>query len=134
VLASVGVDEKSRKSERVLSNFLTAAIVDARSVVAKLDIIGTPEVREGRAFAAEVVGTFGQIEKSDVMWLTELRTLHRIWPIAYRVRAERLRTSLGALVLVGHQFERLPHTPERQSAMARSPVCQDVFGSVRVGG
>jgi hypothetical protein len=132
VLARVGVHEKSRKSEQALSNFLTAAIVDAHSVVTKLKASGTPEVRDGRVLAAEVAVTFGQIEKSDAMWLTELRTLHRVWPIASRVRAERLRTSLRALVLV--QFERLPRTPERQNAMARSPVCQHVFGSVRVGG
>jgi hypothetical protein len=50
-----------------------------------------------------------------------------------RVKRERLRTSVQALMLVGHQFERKSHNREREDAMARSPVCRDVFRSVRTG-
>ena len=81
-----------------------------------------------------MVATFDQIEKSDAIWRSNLRAGDWAWPTASRMKIERLRTSIEALLLVGHQIERLLLTQERQNAMARSPVCRDVFGSVRVGG
>lgn len=80
-----------------------------------------------------MVATFDQIEKSDAMWRSELRAGDRVSQTAPLVKRDRFRTSIEALVLVGRQIERLPLTRERQDAMARSPVCQNVFGSVRVG-
>jgi hypothetical protein len=133
-LAAVGIDEKSQRSELALGEFLTTAVVDSHSAITRLETIGIPEIGDGGARAAEVVAKFSTIEQIDAMWLTELRTHHKVWPPSPKVGAERSRTSLGALVLVGHEFERLPRTPERQNAMARSPVCRDVFGSVRVSG
>jgi hypothetical protein len=133
VVAKVGVGARSRQSEAALNTFLTAGIADSHGLVAKLQAIGAPDVSGGTGLASAMIATFHQIETSDATWQLELRTRHQAWLTVSRVTDERLRTSLGALVLVGDQFEHLPHTSERENAMARSPVCRNVFGSLRVG-
>jgi hypothetical protein len=125
---------KSGRSEQAMANVLTALIADSRHVVATLDRVGAPDIGGGHALATETVATFDEIEQSDAEWRSELRAGIWVWPTASRVKRERLRTSFQALMLVGRQIERLPLTRERHNAMAHSPVCRDVFGSVRVGG
>jgi hypothetical protein len=132
MLGTYRPDARSRRSEQAIANILTAVIADSRHVVATLDAVGAPDISNGQALAAGMVATFDQIEQSDAAWRSELRTGVWAWPTASRVKREHLRTSIEALLLVGRQFERLPYTRERQDAMARSPVCRDVFGSVRV--
>src|SRR4029077_20139541 len=124
----------SRRSEQAMANVLTAVIADSRHVVTTLDAVGAPDVSNGRALAAGTVATFDQIGQSDAEWRSELRTRDWAWATMSRVKRERLRISIQELLLVGRQFERLPLTQERQNAMASSPVCREVFGSVRVGG
>jgi hypothetical protein len=134
IIGRYGLDVKSHKSEQAMTNILTAVIVDARHVVTTLEAVGAPDIGNGRALAAAMVATFDQIERSDAIWRSKLRARDWAWPTASRMKRERLRTSIEALLLVGRQIERLPLTRERQNAMAGSPVCRDVFGSVRVGG
>jgi hypothetical protein len=133
IVSRHGLDVKSRKSEQAITNGLTAVIVDVRHVVTTLEAAGAPDISDGRALAAAMVATFDQIEKSDAIWRAKLRAGDWAWPTASRMKREHLRTSIEALLLVGRQIERLPHTRERQNAMAGSPVCREVFGSVRVG-
>ena len=132
VLGGYRPDAKSRKNEQTIANLLEVVIADSRHVVKRMDAVGTPDIRDGRPLAAEVVATFDQIEQSDAAWRSELRTRVWAWPTASRVKRERLRMSLEALLVVARQIERLPRTQERQNAMAGSPVCRDVFGAVRV--
>jgi hypothetical protein len=133
IISRHGFDVKSRKSEQAMTNILTAMIVDARHVVTTLEAVGAPDIGHGRTLAAAMVATFDQIEKSDAIWRSKLRDGDWAWPTASRMKREHLRTSVEALLLVGRQIERLPVTRERQNAMARSPVCRDVFGSARFG-
>jgi len=121
-----------RTSQQATINILTAVIADSRHVVATLDAVGAPDVGNGRALAAGMIETFDQIEQSDAAWRSELSAGVWAWPTTSRVKRERLRTSVEALLLVARQIERLPRTQERQDAMAGSQVCRDVFGAVRV--
>src|SRR4029077_17031047 len=134
MLGTYGPGAGSRRSEQAMANILTAVIADSRHVVTTLDAVGAPDVSNGRALAAGTVATFDQIGQSDAEWRSELRTRDWAWATMSRVKRERLRISIQELLLVGRQFERLPLTQERQNAMASSPVCREVFGSVRVGG
>jgi hypothetical protein len=134
VLGKHRLDVKSGRSDQAMTNILTAVIVDSRHVVTTLEAVGAPDIGNGRALAAAMVTTFDQIEKSDAMWRSELRAGDRVSQTAPLVKRDRFRTSIEALVLVGHQIERLPLTPERQDEMARSPVCRDVSCWLRRGG
>lgn len=134
IIGRYGLNVKSLKSEQAMTNTLTAMIVDAGHVETTLETVGTPDIDHGRTLAATMVTTFDQIAKSDAIWRSKLRAGDWAWPTASRVKMEHLRTSIEALLLVGRQFERLPPTRERQNAMARSPVCRHVFGSIRVDG
>jgi hypothetical protein len=113
---------------------LAAVTGDARQVITTLRTAGVPEIGDGRQLAAAMAATFDEIEKSDAAWRSELRAGIWAWPAssASRAKRDRVRTSLEALLLVGRQIARLPHNQERQNAMAHSPVCRDVFGTVRV--
>jgi hypothetical protein len=133
VISRHGFNGKSRRSQQATINVLTSIITDSRHVVATLDAVGSPDVGNGRALAAGMISTFDQIEQSDAAWRSELRAGVWAWPTTSRVKRERLRMSFEALLLVGHQIERLPRMLERQDAMAGSPVCRDVFGAGRVG-
>lgn len=133
IISRHGLDVKSRNSELTMTNILTAVIVDAHHVVTTLEAVGAPDVDHGRTLAASIVATFEQVEKGDALWRSELDAGDWTWPTASRANRESLRASIQALVLVGRQVERLPFTQERQDAMARSPVCRHLFGSVRVG-
>jgi hypothetical protein len=133
IISRHGLDVKSHKSEQAMTSILTAAIVDSRHVATTLEAVGAPDIGHGRTLAAAMVATFDQIEKSDAIWRSRLHAGDWAWPTASSMTRQRLLTSVEAPLLVGHQIERLPLTRERQDAMARSPVCREVFGSVRVG-
>jgi len=119
-----------------MATILTEVIVDSRRVVTTMEAVGAPDVANGQELAAGMVATFDQTRESDAAWRSELRAGTWTWPArsASPAKLERLRTSIGALVRVGHQFERLPVTQESRNAMANSPVCRQVFGSGPVGG
>lgn len=117
-----------------MMKILTAVIGDTRHVLVKLEAVHAPDIHNGGAFAAATHEAFDKIEESDVAWRSELHTGVWTWPTASRVKRERVRTSIEALIQVGRQFEALPHNLETQNAMARSPVCRQVFGSVRASG
>ena len=132
VLGTYRPGTKSRRSEQVIVNILTAVIADSRHAIATLEAIGAPDISNGRELATRMDTTFDQIAQSDEAWRSELRAGTSGRPITSRAKRERLRTSLEAVLLIGHQFEGLPRTPERQDAMARSPTCRYVFGPIRV--
>jgi hypothetical protein len=124
-----GLRPASRNDEQALGELLTYSIGDATRAVTTLRVIGAPDITDGPAFATAMVTTLERIKKSDVMWRSELRATDRARPSPSRMNQERLRPSLQALILVGRQIERLPITRERENAMARSAVCNDLFGS-----
>lgn len=122
---------KSHRPVRVIVNTLAAIISDSRHVVTTLEAVGSPDIGDGKVLAAGMVTIFDQIAQSDEALRSELHAGIWAWPAASRAKREHLRTSLEALLLVGRQFERLPHTPERQAVMVRSPVCRYLFGPTR---
>lgn len=128
-----GLSVKSRADAQELSSILRAVILDSRHVVRVLEATGAPAIPDGRRLAAGITATFGQISASDEAWRSRLANGEWSWPRAAVGKREHLGTSLGGLVLVGHQIERLPFTRERREAMVRSAVCRYVFGPVRVG-
>jgi len=115
-----------------MTKILTAVIGDTRHVVVRLEAVDAPDIHNGRALAAATHEAFDEIEESDAAWRSELHTGVWTWPTASRVKRKRVRTSIEALIQVGRQFEAMPHNLETQNAMARSPVCRQVFGPVRV--
>lgn len=131
IIGRYGVNVKSRTGEDALSSTLIAMSVAARHVVATLETVGAPDIDHGPTFAVAMVVTFDKIEKADELWVSKLRARDWAWP-ASRMGSQDLRESLGALLLFGRQFERLPSTRERQRAMAGSPVCRGLFGAIRV--
>lgn len=133
VLSKYTLRLKSRESKREVANVLTPVIADSRRVATTMQAVGTPDIHNGRALAAAMLQAFNEIVESDVAWRSELRAGVWTWPTASRTKRERVRTSMGALIQVGRQFDTLPHGPETQNAMARSPVCRYAFGPVRVG-
>jgi hypothetical protein len=132
VLSKYTLRLKSRESERQVANVLTPVIADSRNVVTTMQAVGTPDIHNGSTLAAATLQVFNAIAKSDTAWRSELRAGVWIWPTASRTKRERVRTSLEALIQVGRQFEALPDGLETQNAMARSPVCRYVFGTVRM--
>ena len=128
-----GIDVKSRDDRRLMMNILTVVIVDARRAIKALKLIGAPDIANGGALASGMIATFNQVAISDAVWRSRLHDRYWTWLKAGPVMRQHLRTALGGLVLVGRQIERLPHTRERQNAMAHSPVCRYVFGPVSVG-
>lgn len=133
MLGSSGLDVKRGASARAMIKALTAVIADARHAVATVDTVGAPNIEGGRAFAAAMVTTFDQIARSDARWRSELRTEDGAARRSAHPVIRPSRASVEALMLVGHQIERLPANRELHDAMARSEVCRSVFGSVRVG-
>lgn len=123
----------SRKSKEELVKILVARNEDSLQAIKALEAVGVPEVGGGRQFAVATIRLFKRIAKSDLVWRYELLGPLGPWvwpdPSASRAKRERLLTSVGALVQVGHQFERLPHTREGEEAMARSTECKNLFGS-----
>jgi hypothetical protein len=134
VLGRYGLKLESRKSRQAMAASLADVIADSRHVVTTMQAVGTPDVHNGRTLAARMVATFDQIAESDAAWRSELRAGIWEWPATSSAKRERVRMSIGALVRVGRQFEGLPVSRESQNAMANSPVCREVFGSVRAGG
>lgn len=132
VLGKYTLALRSPKSKQQAARALKALENDSRHVVATLEAVGVPEIRNGQALAAGMTKTFDRIAFSDFLLPFELSG-RWVWPdpAAGPARRQRWLTSIGALVQVGHQFETLPDTRERQDAMARSPVCREVFGAVR---
>lgn len=126
---------KSRRSEQEVAKILAARIADTRHILGTLRASGAPSIPNGRALARRAVVTFREIKRSDVAWVSELRTGTWVWPLpsTSQVKRKRVRISLHALVSAGQQISRLPSTRESRNAMARSPVCRELFGSVRVG-
>jgi hypothetical protein len=127
---------KTYNSKQEMITGLTTVIADSRHVVARLKAVGVPDIRSGRALAAEMIQTFEQIGNSDAVWRSELRRGVWVWPdpSASRVKRERIRVSVGALVLTGREFERLAKTRGAHEVMARNPICQKIFGVVPVSG
>jgi hypothetical protein len=124
---------KSPSSKQEMMSALTAVIADSRHVVSTIQAVGAPDIHNGRALAAAMLSAFAEIAESDAAFLSELRAGVWTWPTASRVKRERIHTSLEAFIQVSRQFETLPHSPETQNAMARSPVCRNEFGVVPVG-
>jgi hypothetical protein len=133
-LGKYGLALKSRKSRQKMASILGAVVSDSRGAATRLNALGAPKVENGHELASAMIDTFEQIAQSDAVWRYELMGPW-VWPdpSASRAKRARLRTALGALLRVGREFERLPSSQERQDAMARSPVCREVFGSVRYG-
>jgi hypothetical protein len=132
IIGRYGVDVNSRTGANALSGTLSAMSVAARRVVATLETVGAPEIDHGSTFAVAMVITFDKIEKADEAWGSKVHAGDWMWPSASRMGSRDLQEALGALLLFGRQFERLPSTRERQKAMAGSPVCRGVFGAIRV--
>lgn len=132
VLGKYTLALKSPGSRQQAARILTALDNDSRHVLVTLKAAGAPEIRNGQALAAGMIKTFRQIAFSDFLLPFELSG-RWVWPnpAAGPARRQRWLTSIRALLQVGRQFETLPETPERQDAMARSPVCREVFGAVR---
>jgi hypothetical protein len=129
VISRYNLRLKSRSSKQNTMNALTTVIADSRHVVTTMQAVGTPDIHNGRALAAAMLQTFDEIVESDAAWRSELSTGVWTWPTTSRVKRERVRMSLEALLRIGRQFETLPNSPESRNAMARSPVCREVFGA-----
>jgi hypothetical protein len=109
-------------------NVLGALISDSRRVVTTLEDVGAPADLHGRERAAQIVATFARSEENYARSLSELRREGEEPKVV-----PQLTKDAETFILVGREIEQLPDTPERKLAMARSPVCQDMFGTVRVG-
>lgn len=120
---------KSRRSRREMEHILVALVEDSRHIVTLLEGVGAPDIDNGQVLAASMIQIFKEIARSDAVWRYELLGPWT-WPdrSALPAKRKRVRTSLTAFLQVGRQFERFPHTREGKAAMARSPVCRDLFG------
>jgi hypothetical protein len=125
----VATFKNAAQSKIALEHFLEAVQADATSAVRKLRSAGAPDVANGKAIDAAVVGAFTRVQDTMRSAVAQAHTLPTSSPAALRSSARALgievRSSLSSFPSLSSSALR---SPQIDQAAAKEPACRNIAG------
>lgn len=114
------------QGKKSLQGFLSAISADTSKAVNELKAAGSPNVSNGKAISAAIVGTFTQLDTGLAQAATQAGTLPTSSPQAFRTAAQALGTSIRTSMSgIGAGLQGLK-SPELEKAAKSSAACKAI--------
>jgi hypothetical protein len=118
------------EGKKAFQSFLSGIAADSRRAASQLRAAGTPNVKNGKAFAQTIVGAFDQLNRTMDQAVKQAASLPTSTPQAFTAAARQVDDTVrSSMTQIGTKLQSGGlRSPALEQAAAKEPACR-AFGS-----